>query len=71
MSLLLPLVTEASPDTAKAVTDAFAATRAAIASHAGAATYADVSADARKALAASFNALADAIDRINPALGLE
>ena len=38
---------------------------------AGAATYADVPADARKALAASFNALADAIDRINPALGLE
>jgi iron uptake system component EfeO len=71
VSLLLPLVTEASPDTAKAVTDAFAATRSEIAKDAGAATYADVPADARQALAASFNALADAIDRINPALGLE
>ncbi|WP_026783630.1 iron uptake system protein EfeO [Pleomorphomonas koreensis] len=71
VSLLLPLVSEASPDTAKAVTEAFAATRADIASHAGAATYADVPADARKTLAASFDALAAAIDRINPALGLE
>ena len=75
VSLLLPLVAEASPDTAKTVTDAFAATRGDIGKLAGAAAvppgYASVSPEARKTLAASFAALADAIDRINPALGLE
>lgn len=75
VSLLLPLATEASPDAAKAVNDAFAATRAEIARLAGSAPapvlYSEVPPDARKALSATFVALADAIDRINPALGLE
>lgn len=75
VSLVLPLVAEASPDTAKALTDAFAAARGDIGKLAGAAAvppaYAAVSPEARKALAASFAALADTIDRINPALGLE
>lgn len=75
VSLLLPLVAEASPDTAKAVNDAFAAVRAEIGKLGGATggpvAYADVTPDARKALATRFIALADAVDRINPALGLE
>lgn len=75
VSLLLPLVGEASPDTAKAVGDAFTAVRAEIGELAGSAgappDYAAISPDDRKALAASFVALAGAIDRINPALGLE
>jgi iron uptake system component EfeO len=75
VSLLLPLVAEASPDTAKAVNDAFSTTRGDIGKLAGAAAvspaYAAVPPESRKALAASFAALADAIDRINPALGLE
>jgi len=75
VSLLLPLVGEASPDTAKAVTDAFAAARAEIGKLGGAGgapvAYPEVSPDARKALSASFVALADAVDRINPTLGLE
>ncbi len=71
VSLLMPLVSDGSPDTAKAVADAFAATRAEITRLSAAPDYAAVSADDRKALAASFTALADAIDRIDPALGLE
>ncbi|PIO96653.1 iron uptake system protein EfeO [Pleomorphomonas carboxyditropha] len=75
VSLLLPLAGEASPDTAKAVTDAFAATRAEIGKLGGPGSapvaYSEVPPDARKALAAAFVALADAVDRINPALGLE
>ena len=75
VSLLVPLVTEASPDVAKATTDAFAAVRAELGklsgSDAAPIIYSDVSPDARKALAAALVALADAIDRINPALGLE
>lgn len=75
VSLLLPLVSEASTETAKAVTDAFAATRVEIGKLGGGTgtpvAYSDVSPVARKALSASFVALADAIDRINPALGLE
>jgi len=71
VSLLMPLVSEASPDVTKAVADAFAATRAEITRLSAATDYAAVSADDRKTLAASFTALADAIDRINPALGLE
>ncbi|WP_284537659.1 iron uptake system protein EfeO [Pleomorphomonas sp. T1.2MG-36] len=74
-SLLLPLASEASPDVAKATTDAFAAVRAELGKLGGAESspiaYGEVSTDARKALAATFVALADAIDRINPALGLE
>jgi len=74
-SLLLPLASEASPDAAKATTDAFAAARAELGKLGGAGSspiaYGEVSPDARKALAATFVALADAIDRINPALGLE
>lgn len=75
VSLLVPLVTEASPDVAKATTDAFAAVRAELGklsgSDAAPIIYSDVSPDARKALAADLVALADTIDRINPALGLE
>lgn len=75
VSLLLPLVAEASPETAKAATDAFAATRAEIGKLGGGTgtpvAYTDVPPDARKTLSASFTALADAIDRINPTLGLE
>lgn len=75
VSLLLPLASEASPDVAKATTDAFAAVRAELGKLGGANTtpivYGEVPPDARKALAAAFVALADAIDRINPALGLE
>lgn len=74
-SLLLPLASEASPDVAKATTDAFAAVRAELGKLGGAESspiaYGEVSTDARKALAVTFVALADAIDRINPALGLE
>lgn len=74
-SLLLPLASEASPEAAKATTDAFAAARAELGKLGGAGSspiaYGGVSPDARKALAATFVALADAIDRINPALGLE
>lgn len=75
VSLILPLVAEASPDTAEAVNDAFAALRSEISQLSGlgptAVTYSEVSPNSRKALAASFVALADAIDRINPALGME
>ena len=72
VSLLMPLASEGSPDVAKAIADAFAATRAEIARlSATAPGYADVSPDDRKKLAASFTTLADAVDRINPALGLE
>ncbi len=75
VSLLLPLAGEASPDTAKAVRDAFAVVRAEIGKLAGTAgarpVYAEIPPESRKALAASFVALASAIDRINPALGLE
>lgn len=75
VSLLLPLVAEASPDTATTINDAFAALRAEIGRLAGAsatpASYSQVSPESRKALAARFVALADAIDRTNPALGLE
>ncbi|MBS1182349.1 MAG: hypothetical protein H6Q99_2229 [Proteobacteria bacterium] len=75
VSLLLPLTTEASADAAKAVNDAFTATRADLGKLAGQGAapvpYANVSPDARTALAGRFVALADAIDRINPALGLE
>lgn len=75
VSLLMPLAAEASPDAAKAVTDAFATTRTEIGKLAGAGAmptaYSDVPPDARKALSASFAALAEAVDRINPALGLE
>lgn len=74
-SLLLLPASEASPDAAKATTDAFAAARAELGKLGGAGSspiaYGEVSPDARKALAATFVALADAIDRINPALGLE
>jgi len=75
VSLLLPLATESSPDVAKAVNDAFAAARAEIGRLAGSGPapvlYSEVPPDARKALSATFVALAGAIDRINPALGLE
>ena len=74
-SLLLPLASEASPDAAKATTDAFAAARVELGKLGGPGSspiaYGEVSPDARKALAATFVALADAMDRINPALGLE
>jgi iron uptake system component EfeO len=72
---LLPLASEASPDATKATTDAFAAVRAELGKLGGVDStpiaYGEVPPDARKALAAAFVALADAIDRINPALGLE
>ncbi|MCM5560223.1 iron uptake system protein EfeO [Pleomorphomonas sp. JP5] len=75
VSLLLPLASEASPDVAKAVTDAFAAARAELGKLAGSGAvpvaYTEVSPEARKGLASTFVAIADAIDRINPALGLE
>lgn len=75
VSLLLSLAGEASPDTGKAVGDAFAAVRAEIGKLAGMVgappVYTAISPESRKALAASFVALAAAIDRINPALGLE
>lgn len=75
VSLLLPLAGEASPDAAKAVNDAFAAARAELGKLAGPGAapvaYSEIPPDARKALSATFVALADAIDRINPALGLE
>ncbi len=75
VSLLLPLVAEASPDTAKAINEAFAALRDEIGRLSGAdatpTSYSEVSPEARKALAERFVALADAIDRTNPALGLE
>lgn len=75
VSLLLPLVTEASPKAAKAVTDAVSTVRSELDKLAGGGgaplAYGEVSPDARKALAVALVALADAIDRINPALGLE
>ncbi|WP_370673932.1 iron uptake system protein EfeO [Pleomorphomonas sp. PLEO] len=75
VSLLQPLANDASPDATKAVSDAFAAVRAEIVKLAGPGAvpvaYSEVPPDARKALSATFVALADAIDRINPALGLE
>ncbi len=75
VSLLLPLTGEASPDTLRAVNDAFAAARAEIDKLAGPGaapvTYSEVPPDARKVLSATFVALAEAIDRINPSLGLE
>jgi iron uptake system component EfeO len=75
VTLLLPLASEASPDATKATTDAFAAVRAELGKLGGVDStpiaYGEVPPDARKALAAAFVALADAIDRINPALGLE
>ncbi|ABC23395.1 iron uptake system protein EfeO [Rhodospirillum rubrum] len=74
VSLLMPLVGEASPETAEAITRAFADTRAAIARLAGPSappSYPSVAAGERKALAASFTALAEAIAKVNPTLGLE
>ena len=75
VSLLLPLAAESSPDAAKAVSDAFAAARAEIGRLAGSGPapviYSEVPPDVRKTLSTAFVALADAIDRINPALGLE
>lgn len=75
VSLLLPLVAEASPDTAKGINDAFATLRAEISRLSGAgatpASYSEVSPESRKALAARFLALAEAIDRTNSALCLE
>lgn len=70
----MPLVGEASPETAEAITRAFADTRAAIARLAGPSappSYPSVAAGERKALAASFTALAEAIAKVNPTLGLE
>lgn len=74
VALLRPLVAETAPDVSAAVAAAFAATRAEIAALAGSGAppaYATIAPEARKALAARFTALADAIDRIDPALGLE
>ncbi len=75
VSLVLPLVSEASPEAAKAVTDAFVAVRTELGKLSGPGAtpvaYNDVSAEARKGLAANFIAIADAVDRINPSIGLE
>jgi iron uptake system component EfeO len=74
VSLMMPLVGEASPTTAKSIADAFAATRAKIARFAAADArkrYADLPADERKALAASFTTLAQAISKVNATLGME
>ncbi|MDO5614486.1 MAG: iron uptake system protein EfeO [Paracoccus sp. (in: a-proteobacteria)] len=74
VTLVLPLVTDASPEVAAQYETAQAATRAALdalQTPQGFAPYADVTPDQRTALADAFGQLAAASAALNPAIGLE
>ena len=64
--MLAPLTTAAAPDAAKTVESRIAATRSAIA-----AMGASPDAEAREDVAQGFAALGQALDALNPALGLD
>lgn len=70
VSLLYPLVEAAKPETAKEVQGGFADLRATL-STLGNASYESISPEARKDLAARFANLAERIEKINSAIGLE
>ena len=70
VGLVLPLVEAAQPDTAKAVNAAFDGVSQQLAALESK-SYQTVDVDARKRLSTAFATLAQAIDAINPALGME
>lgn len=70
VSLLYPLIEAAKPEVAKAVKDAFADTRTVLAAS-GTASYQAVDTDTRKRLSAAFATLAERLETINTAIGME
>lgn len=70
VSLLYPLVEAAKPETAQGAKDGFAELRAALAAIGGA-SYEAVDAQTRNRLSAGFATLAERIEAINPAIGME
>lgn len=70
VSPLYPLIEAAKPDVAKAVKDGFAGLRTTL-STIGAAPYQTVDGDTRKQLSAAFATLAERLEAINIAIGME